>query len=183
MVVVNQASTQFTPRIIPNILTDKKNQFILGFYVGSIIYCIVLILNIDPSNDSHESPQIGILLAMIFGIICIALFIYFIHIISLKIHISNIISLAARKSIRLIEKAGKESYLDIKPPDTKKWFLTKIFQSGYLSEINEKKLKEVCRKYHLQVEVLHPTGTYLLDEDPLCKTNRDIQYNDFQLDT
>jgi uncharacterized membrane protein len=109
MLLLNQASYSFTPRIIPGLLTDKKHQFVLGFYIGTIIYCIIIILNITPGEASQSSPKFGVLLAMLFGMICLFLFIYFIHLTSQKIQVDNIIFLVTGKSIKLIEKNNPDS--------------------------------------------------------------------------
>ncbi len=68
MVLLNQATSNFTPRIIPGLLTDKKNQFVLGFYIGTIIYCIIIILNVKPGELNGDTPRFGVLLAMLLAL-------------------------------------------------------------------------------------------------------------------
>lgn len=186
MVVVSQASSNFTPRAIPGILTDKKNQFILGFYVGTIIYCLVLILNVEPGEGNEASPKIGILLAMISGIICLALFTYFIHLIGNRIQVGTIIATAAHDATHLITKAHKkrkkQATVVLMPPDTTHWYPLKSVQDGYLSEVDEQRLKEICRRHQLQVELLHLIGTFLLKDQVVCKLNQDLLKNDKRQD-
>ena len=82
MIVLNQASSNFSPRVIPGVITKKAHQIILGFCIGTIIYSLVIIHNIQNSTEAYRFPQIGILAAEILGIVCLILFVYFIQFLS-----------------------------------------------------------------------------------------------------
>lgn len=170
LLLLNQASANFTPRILPTLLTDKKHQFVLGYYIGTIVYCIILILNIQPGELTHSSPKFGVLLAMIFGISCMGLFMYFIHLISLKLQVSQIIVLAAQQSVRLIRKMHKKEKPDSTPlPEGITWQLFRSQESGYLSQINTHRLQQLCHKYQFQIEVTVVIGTFIVKNSPLLK--------------
>jgi uncharacterized membrane protein len=174
MLLLNQASSSFTPRIIPGLLTDKKHQFVLGFYIGTIIYCIIIILNITPGEASHNSPKFGVLLAMLFGILCLSLFIYFIHLISQKIQVDNIISLVTAKSIKLIKKNSRVSTIEVASIDTTLWYSLASFKTGYLSAIHLQKLQNLCKHQQIQLELLYPLGSYLLADTLFCRVSVNV---------
>ncbi len=176
MVLLNQATSNFTPRIIPGLLTDKKNQFVLGFYIGTIIYCIIIILNVKPGELNGDTPRFGVLLAMLFGIACLFLFIYFIHLISRKLQIDIIISSAAKHSVDLIRKENRERKKEalVLPPDRTGWHSLCTVEPGYLNEVNERRLRLICRQHNLQIELLHEPGVFLLQTDAVCRLSRDI---------
>ncbi|MBD0257701.1 MAG: DUF2254 domain-containing protein [Cytophagales bacterium] len=174
MVLLNQATSNFTPRIIPGLLTDKKNQFVLGFYIGTIIYCIIIILNVRPGEMHQHTPKLGVLLAMGFGITCLFLFIYFIHLISRKLHIDVLLASAARQAVRRIGEMHGENPGQEHRADTSDWYPLCSGEAGYLSEVNVRRLEKICRKHDLQIEVLFPCGTFLLDTDVACRVSRDL---------
>lgn len=176
MLLLNQASSSFTPRIIPGLLTDKKHQFVLGFYIGTIIYCIIIILNITPGEASSNSPKFGVLLAMLFGIVCLSLFIYFIHLISQKIQVDNIISLVTQKSVKLIQinDQANERMQKAQVIETTLWYPLVSDKAGYLSQIHVKKLETICEYHHIQVKMLYPLGSYLLENSPFCRVSQHI---------
>ena len=45
MVVLNSASASLSPRVVPGLITRKSHQMVLGFYLGSIIYSIIMLIN------------------------------------------------------------------------------------------------------------------------------------------
>lgn len=174
MLLLNQASSSFTPRIIPGLLTDKKHQFVLGFYIGTIIYCIIIILNITPGEASHNSPKFGVLLAMLFGIVCLSLFIYFIHLISQKIQVDNIISLVTAKAVKLIKANSRVSSIEGEFIDTTLRYPLASFKAGYFSAIHSRKLENLCEHQQIQVELLYPLGSYLLANTLFCRVSLNI---------
>ena len=91
MIVLNQASSNFSPRVIPGVITKKAHQVVLGFCIGTIIYSLIIIHNVQATTKNIQFPQIGVLIAEILGIICLILFVYFIHSISLSIQVDNIL--------------------------------------------------------------------------------------------
>jgi len=44
MVVLSQASTNFSPRLLPGLVSNKRHQIILGVYIGSLLYCILVLI-------------------------------------------------------------------------------------------------------------------------------------------
>jgi len=174
MVLLNQASSSFTPRIVPGILTDKKNQFVLGFYLGTIIYCLIIILNIKPGETHQDSPKVGVLLAMFLGICCLGLFIYFIHLISIRLQVGNIISSAAKRVRQQIQKGNPAHQTPQPTPAVTVWRLLSGQESGYLSEINEKRLEKMCSQHDIRIELLYPLGTFLYENESVCKISKDM---------
>jgi uncharacterized membrane protein len=173
MVLLNQATSNFTPRIIPGLLTDKRNQFVLGFYIGTIIYCLIIILNVRPGERHQDTPKFGVLLAMLFGIACLFLFIYFIHLISRKLQIDVIIASAARHSVAVIRKGKRERSMPVPVPDTTGWYALPSREAGYLSGVNEGRLDRICRQHRLQIQMLHAPGVFLTETDAVCKLSYD----------
>ncbi|MDA8708796.1 DUF2254 domain-containing protein [Hellea sp.] len=58
MVAVTSASAQFGPRLIGNFMRDKANQFTLGTYTATFVYCL-LIMRIARVGNS-ETAQNGV---------------------------------------------------------------------------------------------------------------------------
>jgi uncharacterized membrane protein len=172
MVLLNQATSNFTPRIIPGLLTDKRNQFVLGFYIGTIIYCLIIILNVRPGERHQDTPKFGVLLAMLFGIACLFLFIYFIHLISRKLQIDVII---ARRPATRWRRSGRENGKRVRrcACRIRRGGTRCARGGGYLSEVDEGRLDKICRRHRLQIQMLHAPGVFLSETDAVCKLSHD----------
>lgn len=56
MVLLNQASSNFSPRVLPGIISDEKHQFVLGQYIATILYNIFILISIEPTENSYQTP-------------------------------------------------------------------------------------------------------------------------------
>ena len=93
MVVLNAASASLSPRVVPGLITRKSHQMVLGFYLGSIIYSIIMLININKLDNGNTAiPSLGVLFALIFGLISLGLFVFFIHSISKAIQVDNVLN-------------------------------------------------------------------------------------------
>ena len=90
MVVLNSASASLSPRVVPGLITRKSHQMVLGFYLGSIIYSIIMLININKLEGGDTAiPSLGVLLSLVFGLVSLGLFVFFIHSISKAIQVDK----------------------------------------------------------------------------------------------
>src|SRR5690606_33345066 len=52
IVVLQQVSTQYTPRIIQNFVRSTPSQLVLGIYLGTFTYCLLLLRKIHDENSA-----------------------------------------------------------------------------------------------------------------------------------
>src|SRR5690606_15243639 len=91
MILLNQASTNYSPRLLPGLISNKRHQFVLGFYIGTILFNILCLINVLPGDNPFQIPAFTILIAIMLGPVCLILFVFFIHSISEAIQINNIL--------------------------------------------------------------------------------------------
>ena len=79
MLLLSQASNNYSPRLLPGLISDKHHQVILGIYLATILYNIFILFSVEPSEDKYTLPGFSVLLGIVFTILCLVAFIYFIH--------------------------------------------------------------------------------------------------------
>jgi uncharacterized membrane protein len=142
MLVLNSASSALSPRVIPGLITKKSHQVVLGYYIGTIVYCFILIINIQGETADFQIPTLGVLLAMSFAMYCLVLFVYFIHSISKSIQVDTILDRIFRQSSAQLD-AIEESDEEFEIPDTENWHSVYSNEDGYLKRINRSELLRV----------------------------------------
>lgn len=175
MIVLNQASANLSPRLLPGLITVKANQIVLGFYLGTICYCLMLILNIHPSAEDHKIPSVGIFIGLCLGILCLALFTYFIHSISQSIQVDHILDRLFRQTRHRIASLGVKTSLP-KPAATK-WHTLRTPTPGYLKWIEHEDLVNLCQKHNLVIKVIEPIGVFFQAECPFLEANSEVSEN------
>ncbi len=81
IVAIQQASSQFSPRVIRNFIRDKVNQLTFGTYVATFVYALLILRQVrdDQSGVGEFVPALSVTCALVLALTCVGLLIYFIH--------------------------------------------------------------------------------------------------------
>ncbi len=175
MVLLNQASSNYSPRLLPGLISDKNHQVILGIYLFTILFCIFILFSVQPTGDKYQIPGFSVLLGIIFTVVCICAFIYFIHNISHNIQINNILEeifhLAEDRLNYLIENESDKSF-DF--PDTSDWYEYHTDKTGYFQNIHAESLVDFCIENDTMLEILPAKGIFVLKGVPVFKSREEL---------
>ncbi len=177
MIVFNQAATNYSPRIIPGLISRKFHQVVLGFYVGTLIYCFIIMINIGSKHFTISVPGFAVFIGESFGIICLILFVYFIHSISNSIQIGNILQAIYQQTINGIRREGEENKYE-EDSDFQKsgsWKVLRSPQSGYLQRIEQNKILEILDENNSKLEITIPMGTFILKNFPMARISGEVE--------
>ncbi len=184
MLLLSQASNNFSPRLLPGLISERKHQFIIGIYLATTIYCILIILSIKSVDEDEILPTYSLLLGIFLTISCIGLFIYFIHNISQRIQINkileNIYYTATAKLDKIITKEGINSshtYF----PDTVGWKEYASPVNGYLQTIALKNLKELCVESDNRLFFHKPKGFFIQKGTVLFSSENELDQHQLRL--
>ncbi|GHA56014.1 DUF2254 domain-containing protein [Pontibacter akesuensis] len=177
MIVLSQASSNLSPRVIPGLTTARSHQVVLGFYIGTIIYILLLLLSYKTEgDDDSRSPAIAILLGLAFGIVCLALFVYFIHSISRAIQVDNIMNSLFRQAMEALDLErdvmGKAHLPAAAPLDDYSYTLRNN-SNGYLKQVDLTELQHLAQQHQLQLKVLVEVGTFVVEGTPMMQLTKD----------
>ncbi len=107
MVALQQASTQFTPRVLRNFMSDRMSQLVLGAYTGTFVYALLVLRAVrSPSEDLSAGfvPALSVTVAIALALICLGLLIYFIHHIAESLQVGVIITRIHSELVEQIDK-------------------------------------------------------------------------------
>jgi len=172
MVVLNQISGALSPRVVPGLITNKSHQIVLGIYLGTILYSLLLVLNMQDAVSAERLPALGILFSMAAAMVSLLMFVYFIHSISNSIQVDYIVNRIYRNTIRKMEENGSEQIANL--PDTEEWFELQLKEPGYLKRIESKRLKSISQREDIQVYITRRIGYYFVEGYPIMKVNKEV---------
>lgn len=170
MVVLSQATSSFSPRLLPGLISDRRNQAVLGTYLGTIIYALVLMFNIRAVENNYEVPSVAVLLAVILMGLCMVLFILFIHGISSSIQISTVLQNIYDKTQSYLALA-EESHTDLPSPHEILHHPICAPTSGYLQEIRRQALIKCCQEKNILLGMAQIQGDFVMKGEVLCYTD------------
>lgn len=167
MIVLNQAASQMSNRMLEGMIANRFQQFVLGIYIGSIVYALSLLTTIRDVNSGIYVPALSIYLLLLITIADIFIFIYFLHYVTQSVKFQTIISRVHERTRASLERNSSENSLSavIVP----KWNCQTIYMedSGYFQGFDQKQLVKFAVKYEGLIHFLKPVGSYLLKGIPI----------------
>ncbi|MCH9698305.1 MAG: DUF2254 domain-containing protein [Gammaproteobacteria bacterium] len=166
MLTLSMASTQFGPRLLNNFLQDPYNQLVFGSFIGTFIYCLLILrgLMIEKDNIPHISASLSIVLVIINS----ALFIGFIHHVTASIRVEKITNEIGEQFIANIYRMYPNQYIGADISEHEDTILetepsfVRINTHGYLQAINLKVLQGIAEVEKKVISLLVKPGQFLL---------------------
>lgn len=95
IVALTLASQQFGPRLLRNFLRDLGNQIVLGTFVSTFLYCLLVLRTIRGTDDTEFVPHLAVTLGVVLAMLSLGVLIFFIHHVATSIQASRIIAKVA----------------------------------------------------------------------------------------
>lgn len=188
VVVLQQASNQYTPRVIQNFVRSSISQLVLGFFIGTFIYCLLLLTNIQGKADSSSGvPQISLTIAIVLALMCMVLLISYIHHITKTIQSTELIAFITRESIRSLKNIiqdRNECSAKLKPEPEEGYancYVIKSEQHGYLQNVEWRRLVRATDHHDWRLDVRPFLGSYVHVGDVLFEIRTNPEFTEKHL--
>lgn len=175
LVALTLTSSQFGSRLIKNFMYVRLNQVVLGAYVATYLYCLLVINSINDTSGEIFIPTLTIYFALILAIVNIFLLIVFIHHIANSIQVNKVIvdiTAAVEKNVESLfpEEIGEkaEGHKEASwNPDLEKANYPykqelKSAEMGYLQYLDTESLLEQIRAYDGLLELYIRPGVFVV---------------------
>jgi uncharacterized membrane protein len=174
MLVLNLTSTNYSPRVLPGLVSSKPNQIILGIFLGTIAYTVTVLSNIESHYYSFAVPKVALIINAFAGASCFIGFVYFIHHISRSIQVSNMLVDLHRRTLKVLKHEAEDcTYLAPEAlPGCPDGHFLRQKNSGYFQALSEKNLKTLAKQNDLTIYILVTKGTFVLEGDVILKANK-----------
>jgi uncharacterized membrane protein len=91
LVALSLASSQFGSRLLRNFMRDTMTQVVLGTFVATFLYCLVVLRTIRRAEESLFVPRLSVTVGVFLAIASIWVLIYFIHHVAVSIQADEIV--------------------------------------------------------------------------------------------
>lgn len=91
IVALTLASQQFGPRLLRNFLRDPGNQIVLGTFVSTYLYCLLVLRTVRGTDDTDFVPHLAVTGGVVLAMLSLGVLIFFIHHVATSIQVSQVI--------------------------------------------------------------------------------------------
>lgn len=166
MLLMNQAASQMSNRMLDNIIGDRVQKLVLSFYIGTIIFSLFLLTNISEQERAGNLPVLSVYFLLLLTITDIFLFVYFLHHITQSFRYEQLIQRIHNRTTGTLDKLDRNSSRGQLKDEQQSGREIHSPQSGYYQGFDQKHLLQQAEKHQLIIRFLHPIGTYVLKGTP-----------------
>lgn len=178
MVVLAQTSTQFGPRLLKTFMRDTGNQFVLGTFLATFIYCILVLRGVRSEQGQEFVPSVSVALAFVLAVASLGVLIYFIHHVSESIQAPNIIAVVNSDLDSAIQRMfpgnighdRREVGNSAEHPDLNGEDVAPIVsaQNGYIRTMDGEGLLDLAIRHDVVLQLLYRPGQFLIRGEELA---------------
>jgi uncharacterized membrane protein len=175
IVVLSMASSQFGPRLIRNFMNVRANQLVLGTFVATFTYGVLVLRNVDATAEARFVPHLSVNFAIVMSLSSLGVLIYFIHNVSESIQAQNIIARVCRDLGNVINRVFPEKFgqdedrsdgpkkRDYDIPTTCDREVCQVMaeHSGYLQTIDDDALMRIAVDENLLIHLEFRPGNFI----------------------
>ena len=191
IVALQLAAANFGPRLLRNFMKDQGNQIVLGTFIATFLYCLMVLRRVYGEDYEAFVPHISVTIGIILSFASISVLIYFIHHASTIIQASHVIADVVNDLDNAIEQLFPEKIGQSKPE--KKRSIVEIPQdfklrvcpvqsttTGYLQTIDDPLLLKLACQHNLLIQLKFRPGQFVAKDNtivlvyPETRVNQDL---------
>jgi uncharacterized membrane protein len=180
IVALQLASNQFTPRVLRHFMADRSNQTVLGVFIGTFTYALLVLRTIrGDETDEAFVPAIAVTVGVLLTLTAMGFLIHFIN------HVAR--SMQASMIIEAVTDTGLGILRDMYPDELHQWsappgdapadvlppahdaYEVRASTAGYVQAVEQAALRQFASRYDLLIAVEVPIGSYVLPGQPVLR--------------
>lgn len=187
IVALTLASGQFGARLLRNFMRDEGNQVTLGTFLAAFLYCLLVLREIQDSQDPGGDvfvPQLSMLVAVLMAIAGLAVLIFFIHHAAASIQAPNVIAAVSQELYGAIEMLFPErlgsrpevadeseatARSQIQRQIAEESATVKAGAEGYVQRIEPEQLMEIAQQQDLVIRIEHRPGQFVQRDEVVLR--------------
>jgi uncharacterized membrane protein len=168
MLTLQLATSQFGPRLMRNFMRDRGNQLVLGTFIATFVYCLLVLRTVKGVEGASFVPHLSVAIGVVLAIASLAVLIYFIHHTAHSIRIETLLASLAEETTATIDRLCPQ---DSPPtvngplPDFTAGTALHASTDGYVQAVDETALLALTTRHDLVVRIIAPPGTFVTRAD------------------
>lgn len=169
ILVLQLASSQFSPRVLRTFLEDRQTQWTMGIFIGSFVYATTLLLHVRVQTREHPEfvPALSIFVAFVLVLLSVVSFVRYIQNMAHTIRAVNLVYRVAEETRQSMEQLYPESTLNepaentsapTEPPEHE---YPHDRPPGVVTRINEKALMKLACRHQVIIGLVPQIGDFL----------------------
>jgi uncharacterized membrane protein len=177
------ASGQFGPRVLRNFTADRGNQFVLGTFIATFVYCLLVLRTVRSVEETGFVPYLSVNLGMALAVASLAVLIYFIHHVSQSIQVENLVAAIGDDFCEMLPRVfpenighDRENLNDIGDDEPllkdETWNCARVIDArseGYIQRVDDARLMKFAIEHDVVLKLEKRPGDFLTRDATLMR--------------
>lgn len=174
--VVVTASSTYGPRLVGNFMSDRGNQTVLGVFVSTFLYALLVLRTIRSKDDDFTAfiPHLAINVGVLMAVADVVVLVWFIHHIASSVRVETLAH-GVRKNFReVIERMHPEEARDHvvqTEPLGLEFAPVSAGGVGYIIDMDFDKFCSAAAHRDVVIEVIPRVGDHILPHETLVRVS------------
>ena len=177
IVALTLASQQFGPRILRNFMHDTGNRVVLGTFIATFVYCLMVVRTVRGGDEITFVPHVSVTVGVALALASLGVLIYFIHHVATSIQADTVIARIGDELEESVERLYPQQIgSDEAHPETADiptLFTTRTelraTGEGYLQIVDDEKIIDTAADHDLLLRFHHEPGDFVFEQSLLVE--------------
>ncbi|MBA2574026.1 MAG: DUF2254 domain-containing protein [Nocardioidaceae bacterium] len=177
--VLALSSSTYGPRLVRNFMADRGNQFVLGVFVATFLYSLLVLRSIrvlDDGSGEYFVPHLAINMAVLLAVLAIGVLVYFIHHISDSVQVWTLAQQVRADLLATVDRLYSEQ-IGCEPPDFEEpegakgtphrldtdGFSLAAHETGYVQSVDHEEIVALACKHDVVVSLRIRPGSHVIE--------------------
>lgn len=177
MLVLQLASSQFSPRALRTFLQDVPSKIALGTFVGTFAFALVGLSTVRSTDELQFVPRLTVTVAFILVIASLAMFLHYINHTAQQIQVTSIIKSIGQETVAVIERRlPEEAYIHAEEWDSSVQlpYVLKSEHVGLVLWAAEDKVVRFAREHDAFLEIVPSVGSFVAQDAIIMKCSTQL---------
>ncbi len=176
IVALTLASSQFGPRLLRNFMNDRSTQIVLGVFVATFLYSLLILRTIRGTDATSFVPFLSVTCGLLFAVASVGFLIFFIHHVPTSILAENLIARVAQELQSKIDSlypdpisAGPRDKISNIATQLPRGFAAEARpvpseESGFVQAISHEELVQYASRHGLVIQLSRRAGDFVAQD-------------------
>ncbi len=170
IVILTTAAGQLGPRLIAYFMADRHIQFVLGLFLGTTLYVVIVMRTLNDELGDEGIPHAAVTVASLMTIACLFALLFYVHKIARSVIADNLVeevcgSLLGDIREILNEEAGDDEPAPVSMGD-RQCSSVSLGRAGYIQLIDYEQLVQLACKRDVIIRLNVRAGHFVLVNGP-----------------
>lgn len=162
------ASGQMGPRLLRNFIRDARNQTVLGIFLGTFAYALMVLRTVRTVEENPFVPHLAITGALVLALVAVGTLVWFVHHIATSINIETVVDAVQQELCRAIAAHTRDKPGAARPAGAPSGRAVAATAGGYVQAMEADALADWAHENRVTVTLRVRPGDYVPSGYPVA---------------